>query len=539
MRKILVIFSVLGILGGCAELEPKPFEPSAGHINAGESPPQDNIPDLVQQTPVLPEPEPPVELEKYTVVVNEVPVKEILFALARDAKINVDISPGIEGAVTLNAVDQTLPQILDRIARQVSIRYEFKDGNLIIEGDTPFFRSYSINYLNMTRDTKSDVTIATQISSTGGSDVAAGGGGGGAGGGNNSTTDITSVAFNHFWDSLVKNILAILGESAADSGAAGKITVTDTVIPHPETGVLTVKATSKQHALIQTLIDSALMSAHRQVLIQATIVEISLNDEFSAGVDWSFLDDAGAGIDVVSSTFLGFPDNLNPAVPAVGPPAFLLNFTDVEDGNKLISATLNLLEQFGDISVLSSPQIVALNNQSAILKVVDNIVYFTIEQETNTTQGVVTNTFETTVHTVPVGIVMSLTPQINENDSIILNVRPTISRINRFVNDPNPALTVDNPIPEIQVREMESMLRINHGQIAVLGGLMQDNSSRTDRSIPGVSKIPLLGEAFKTRDRDYRKTELVIFLRPTVVRNPSLDGDLELFKPFLQKAGSS
>ena len=537
MQKLIIIFSLLGLVGGCSELPPKPYELSKGHINTEDAVPQDNIPDLVKQTPVLPEPEPPVELEKYTVVVNEVPVKEILFALARDAKINVDLGSGIDGTVTLNAVDQTLPQILDRIARQVAIRYEFKDGNLLVEADTPFFRSYTVNYLNIARDTQSDVKIATQIASTGTGTV--GESGGSASTGNNSTTDITSVAFNHFWDSLVKNILAILGDKATGSGSGNEITVTDTVIPHPETGVLTIKATSKQHALIQTFLDNALASAHRQVLIQATIVEVTLSDQYAAGVDWSILDDAGAGFDVVSSTFLGFPANLNPALPAVGPPAFLLNFTDAEDGNKVISATLNLLEQFGDISVLSSPQIVALNNQSAILKVVDNVVYFTIQQETNTTQGVVTNTFESTVHTVPVGIVMSLTPQINENDSIILNVRPTISRINRFVNDPNPALEVDNPIPEIQVREMESVLRINHGQVAVLGGLMQDDTSRDDRSIPGASKIPGLGELFKTRNRQNRKTELVIFLRPTVIRNPSLDGDLELYKSFLKKAGSS
>ena len=536
MQKLIILLSALILLGSCSELPPKPYAPSPAHINAAKSVPQDNIPGLVRQAPVLPEPAPPLELEKYTVVVNEVPVKEILFALARDAKINVDIGPGIEGDVTLNAVDQTLPQILDRIARQVSIRYEFKDGNLIIEADKPFFRSYTVNYLNMARDTKTEVKIATQLESTGGGAV-----GGGGGGQNNSITEVSSVAANHFWDNLVKDVLAILGQTPKSSSSATGITVTDTVIPHPETGVLTVKATSKQHELIQTFIDNALASAHRQVLIQATIVEVALNDQYSAGVDWSVLGSAGtAGVNAISSTFLGFPDNLNPGLPTAGPPAFLLNYTNGENANRVINATINLLEQFGDIKVLSSPQIVAMNNQSALLKVVDNVVYFTIKQETNIAQtGIATNTFETTVHSVPVGIVMSLTPQINENDSIILNVRPTISRISGFVNDPNPGLTVVSQIPEIQVSEMESVLRINHGQVAVLGGLMQDNTEKTDQSIPGLSKIPLLGEAFKTRNRNNLKNELVIFLRPTVIRNPSLDGDLDVYKSYLKKSGGS
>ncbi len=169
-----------------------------------------------------------------------------------------------------------------------------------------------------------------------------------------------------------------------------------------------------------------------------------------------------------------------------------------------------------------------------MLKVVNNEVYFTIEQETSQTQTNLVTTFETTVHTVPVGLVMSITAQISENDSIILNVRPTVSRIADRVRDPNPALTVDNLIPVIQVREMESILRMNNGQIAVLGGLMQDDVNKTDAAVPGFSKIPVLGEVFKSRNREYRKTELVIFLRPIVIRNPSLDGDLREYRSYLQ-----
>jgi MSHA biogenesis protein MshL len=522
MRKIIIICFLT--MSGCAQLPPEPYEPSSGHIQAGQPIPESDIPPLVQQIPVVPEPEPAKELEKYTVVVNEVPVKELLFALARDAQINVDIDPGIEGVVTINAVEQTLSQLLHRISRQVSLRYEFKEDVLIISTDSPFLRSYQVNYLNMARETNSTVTIATQIASTGGGGES-GGGSSGGGGGNNSTTDITSVSNNNFWASLVANVLAILGE---ETEGGGEIEITNTVIPNPETGILTVKATSQQHEVIQTYIDNAVASAHRQVLVQATIVEVSLNDDYQAGIDWSFINQAGkAGFDFVSTSLTGAPVNTASS--------FLLRYTDPNPNREqVLSGTLRLLEEFGDISVLSSPQIMALNNQTAILKVVDNVVYFTVEQETNTTQGVVTTTFESNVHTVPVGIVMNITPQINENDSIILNVRPTISRISSFVNDPNPSLTVANPVPEIQVREMESILRMNNGQIAVLGGLMQDESNYLDTAIPGLSRIPGVGEAFKTRTRAHKKTELVIFLRPVVVRNPSLDGDLQMYKPLLK-----
>ena len=528
MRNIFSIIAASIILASCAELQPEPFKPSEGHINiqAPESIAKD-IPDLVQQPKILPEPEAPREVEKYTVVVNEVPVKELLFALARDAKVNVDIDPSIDGVVTINAIEQTLEQLLDRIARQVDLRYEFRNKNLLISPDMPFFRAYSIEYLNITRDTDASISTDTGVS----------GGEGGGGGANTSKTEVTSILSNHFWANLVANIAGIIGEEAAAGGGGGDgvIAISENVVPLPEAGLLNVKATSKQHELIQKLIDSATAGANRQVLIQATIVEVTLNDKFQAGIDWSFINQAGkAGFNFVSNTIAG----ATPAGTTLS--SFLLNYQDPNPSREqIISGSLKLLEEFGDVSVLSSPQIMTLNNQTAILKVVDNIVYFEVNVEPGAANlaGTGDPAISTDAKTVPVGIVMSLTPQINQNDSIVLQVRPTISRVLSFVNDPNPALAdagVSNPVLQLQVREMESILRMNDGQIAVLGGLMQDIIRSNDSAIPGLSKLPGLGEAFKTRASDYEKVELVMFIQSSIIRNPSLDGDLSKFRSFLQ-----
>jgi general secretion pathway protein D len=520
MRNITLSILLL-LLAGCAEIIPEPYEPSTGHINTRTGVDQSGIPELVQQAPVLPEPEPPVELEKYTVVVNAVPVNELLFALARDAQINVDIDPAIQGVVTLNAVDQTLPQLLNRISRQVNIRYEFDQDNLIISPDTAFFRAYKIDYLNMVRDTTTSISTDTGVGSDGGGAK-----------GNTSLAEVKSTGSNKFWVTLVQNIMAIIGEETA-GGDTTKLG-SGNVIPHPETGILTVNATSRQHVLIQNLIDNAIANGNRQVLLQATIVEVRLNDDFQAGIDWSFINNGKAGFDVVSAATTGVPVNTVSSL--------LLKYVDPNPTrDQVISASLQLLEEFGDVSVLSSPQIMALNNQTAILKVVDNIVYFEVDVEPGVanSQGSGEPAVDTTAKTVPVGIVMSMTPQINENDSIILQVRPTISRILSFVNDPNPELAkqnVQNPVPQIQTREMESVLRMNNGQIAVLGGLMQDESNSLDAATPGLSKIPLIGEAFKSRQRQFKKTELVIFLRPIVVRTPSIDTDLGIYKALLEKS---
>ncbi len=515
--RIVTCLFFLTVCAACAEFTPEPPAPSTGHLTvAAGTNLSGDIPAIVNQPPPVPEPAPLQHEERYTVVVNEVPVTELLFALARDAQVNVDIAPGISGLVTMNAVEQTLPQLLQRIARQAGLRHSVEEDNIFIAPDEPYFRTYRIDYLNMARDTSHVVQVGTQIAGTGTNTE-------GGGGTNNSTTTIGSTMSNHFWDSLVANVSAILD---SDGSVDGRPMAGNAVIPHPESGVLTVKATHAQHELLQKLISQTLTNANRQVLIQATIVEVSLTDQFQAGIDWQVLNQAGLdGFNLMTKTITANPVN--------AASLFSLSYDDTEpDRERVLSAALELLEEFGDVSVLSSPQIMALNNQSAILKVVDNVVYFEVEQESNITQGVAASTFETIVKTVPVGIVMTITPHIKANDSIILNIRPSISRINRFVNDPNPALSISSPVPEIRVREMESMLQLKNGEIAVMGGLMQDDNRKNDNAIPGLSRIPVLGNAFKMALREYEKTELVIFLRPLIVRNPSLEGDFRSYKQF-------
>jgi general secretion pathway protein D len=184
-----------------------------------------------------------------------------------------------------------------------------------------------------------------------------------------------------------------------------------------------------------------------------------------------------------------------------------------------------------------------LNNQTAFLKVVDNRIYFTINVQvtpgtTVGTQPIVTYT--STPATVPVGFVMSVTPSIDESGMVTMDVRPTISRIIDYVNDPNPALAqarVVSQIPEIQTREIESLLRVKSGDIAVMGGLMQDTTNNSTDEVPGVGRIPWLGNLFKYKNDTHAKSELVIFLRPIVIRDASLDGDYRAYKGIAERDG--
>jgi MSHA biogenesis protein MshL len=503
------------LLTACA---PTPQRPDPGHLAAPQTVAQD-IPAPVQRAPQLEPPQPAAPLETYSVVVTEVPVKDMLFALARDARLNVDIHPGVGGTVTLNAIDQTLPQILDRIARQTDVRFTQDGDTLQVEPDTAFLRSYKIDYVNMGRNNTSNVSVATQIATTG---QAAVGDTGGGGGGNNSTTDVTSTSNHQFWGTLERNVRAILGDAVAADAAEGSTAV----IVNAESGILTVRATTREHRQIQGFLDQVLVSAQRQVMIEATVVEVKLNDQYQLGVDWSLIAN-GAGWSV-EQALIG--TNLSEE------PFSLLTYADPDTRRGDVTANIGMLRQFGDVKVLSSPRIMAINNQTALLKVVDNLVYFTIEADTVATDGIATTTFTSTVHTVPVGFVMSVTPQINDTDTVILNIRPTISRVTSFVRDPNPSLApfkIESSVPQIQVREMDSLLRINSGQTAVLGGLIQDSVDLNRSGTPVLSELPGIGDAFSYRDNRVSRSELVIFLRPRVIREASVGGELVDYQRYL------
>ncbi len=527
-------FTLVLITAGCASLGPAPEPPSDTHLTVDADAPDDPaaIPAVVDQTEFVPPPEPLPESERYTVVVNDVPLRELLFALARDAEMNIDVAGEIDGRVTLNAIDQTLPQILQRIARQTPIRFTIDGDAVFIEADTPYFHTYIIDYVNMSRDSELETTVSTQIEAaveTTGNNQAAN---------NNSKTNVTSISNNQFWRRLTLNVLALLGESPVDEGSASVLPRSDRVIANPEAGVMNVLATRAQHDEVQAFIDRVVENAQRQVLVEATIVEVELNKDYQAGIDWSVVQNDGVG---VQSTL-----NLVGAPPVGAMTTFVLEYLNQDADGIDIRATVSALEQFGNARVLSSPRIMVLNNQTAVLKVAENRVFFTIEAETTQNQNNSLTVFTTTPRTVPVGFVLNVTPQISDTDAVLLNIRPTISRIIGFVEDPNPALRsaggvefaepIVSRIPEIAVRELESILQVSDGQVAVLGGLMQDNINDSNNGIPLLSDIPVVGDAvFSSRTNTVQKTELVVFLRPVIVRNPSIDRDLRDYRRFLER----
>jgi general secretion pathway protein D len=558
--RCLQVFCSALLLAACSQT---PVKPAATHLKAESVQAEGQIPQPVQIAPLLPKPKPAARLETYSVVVNNVRVHDLLFALARDAKLNIDIHNDITGTVTLNAIDQTLPQLLARIARQVDMRYEIDGQNLSVMRDSPFLRAYKIDYLSAARNVKMSSLASTQFASSN----SASGQATTTGTNTGAIAQVDVSSENKLWESIVVNVKDILREtdkvlpggpaivmpavasspvaSAQPAGAAPaaqpaasqaqqstQFVEAASVIANRESGILYVRASSRQHEKVQEFLDQVLIGAKRQVLIEATVAEVQLNNQYQRGIDWQRLRSGATTVGRpgfgTGSSGIEFGQNSIGTPAAVSTTAFVL-------GGAISSLNFNfalsLLESFGDVKVLSSPKLSVLNNQTALLRVTRDIIYFQITPSNLTISGsgggtlIAPPSFTTTPLVAAEGFMMSVLPQINEADTVVLNVRPTIRRRIGNATDPNPALTTPNLIPIFETREFDSVLRLQSGQVAVLGGLMQDQRSRTEDTIPGVNAIPGLGELLEQRNESNIKTELVIFLRATVIREPSVDGD--------------
>ena len=565
----MVLLLALG-LTACASNAPAP---GAGHLRP-QAAAQGQPPALVD-APLLPPPPSTAraKADVFSVSVHNVDIRSLLFAIARDARLNLDVHPDLAGTVSMNAIDQTLPEILDRAALQVNMRYEMEGRNLFVMPDAPVLRHYRVDYLNVAREARSEIGASTSI--------ARGGSGGGAGNSSNST--LTNNSHNRFWETLTQNIRDLLretdkiipegGEAAAPAaapapapaasapaGVAAPVTPAPaparfresaSVIANPETGVISVRATYRQHMRVREFIDRVMKSAGRQVMIEATIVEVNLSDEYQQGINWTVVRN---GLPLLQ---VGPAGSVLPSgVPVSGVIPSMTNFTPSytrigANSTMQLFVALRLLESFGNTKVLSSPKISALNNQAALLKVTEDLVYFTLSA--NYTPGSAgsapTFTLTSTPNTVSVGLVMSVMPQVGEGDEVTLILRPTLSRVVSYVDDPavpiylaqarNDGINVSeisSRIPQIQTREMESVIKVRSGDTAVLGGLMRDDVSGTTDQTPGIGSVPGLGELFKYKKKASSKSELVIFLRPTVVSSASLTGDHQPFEPHLSEA---
>ncbi len=483
-----------------------------------------------------------------SVSVNEdVPLKEVLVELARKAEVDVEIDKNISGGIIFIAHEKPFSEVIKRICASANLRYEFDNGVLRITKDTSFVRTYKFNMLDMTRSSTSAVSANVQV-----------GGGGSSGGssGGTSTATITSGSTSQLdmksgegdlWKTIEEGVQKMLDTYANEiltaeqqtlktqQGAAG---VKDVAIlsSNRNAGILTILANTKQHKAIKEYLDGVHISLTSQVLIEAKVMEVSLNDTYASGINWNLLTTGGGLVNGIK-TGANFGATAA-SVNAITADSFKLSVLPTEifgnSGNTL-DASVELLQTFGITRSLSNPRISTMNNQSAVLNFSENEVYFQVSlDDQQSTSGVAGNdnrnvSVTSEIKTVPIGIILSLQPSIDlQRDEITMHIRPTLTRVTDRVDDPAIAIIADrldfpdadqlnSSIPVVEVRELDTVLRAKSGDIMVIGGLLQEKVINEDTGIPGLSKLPYVGNAFKKVSKDTQLVETVIFIKPTIV----------------------
>jgi general secretion pathway protein D len=608
MKSFTLFFcaSLFGLLvTGCnAPVATKVADPAKEHLRVspvGQGTDIAPIPALKTNTAYLPKPKLSDAENLYSLSVIQAPIRDVLFKLARDAKLELNVLDEVSGQVTINLIDQPLSVIVDRLNEQANIRATLKGKSLTVQSDTAYWVNYPIDYVNLDRYSSSSILLANAVGPSSQATAAVT-----LGTPSNQPQPATSLQAgsnvailnrtkNEVWKTLGDGVMRILrshypvlGQPVLEGQTPPAKTVTPTsatkegtttpqattesgagglplpsVLPLPEqslaasnvpvgpypegesvssyvslareAGFIGVYTTRRVHTEVQKYIDSLMGGTRKQVMIEATVVEVALNDENQAGINWGAIT---GGFSMTQNYVSSSPTPTSAGVTVLTSDGRVANDWSV-------SSKISLLQRFGNSQVLSSPKIVGVNNQPTLLKVVKNLVYFTTTVTPGTTTNGVTTpaVFSTTPNTVPVGLVMSVLPSIDQHDQITLVVRPTISNLVRYVEDPNPEFkkaTLTTPVvslvPEIQEREMESVLKLNDGQVAILGGLIQDETVGEDTGVPGLVTQSTLGYLFGQKNTQKRKTELVIFLRPTLVKHPDIEkGDFAPYRDFLQK----
>ena len=485
--------------------------------------------------------------KKVSVTLTEsIQLRDVLIELGRESGVNMEIDPRIQGGIIFTARNQPFDVVLKRICDLAGLRYSTDGAFIRVELDEPFQKTYPLDYLSLSRKTTSEVTIATNVFDvdiTGGNGSSSTSRSGQSDSDNNSIAKISGTADADFWSEVEKSLPQVLSTASTHKTMAVGLRTDSKNEANfsldKQSGLVTVFGNERQQKAVQTYLSRLQEKASAQVLIEARIVEVELSDEFQSGVNWSQLFKDSAGI------------TANFGAPGVGAAMTTASsglFSASVD-SKDFSGILNLVRTFGATRVLSSPRLTVMNNQTAVLKVARNEVYFLTSAQFPTTvnaSGVAvsgTPVFSSTPRTVPVGLVMTVQPAINTaSGRITMTLRPTISRVVDRVNDPSIGLnaaysgnnaTVQSQIPVLAVREMDSVIQLQSGEVAVMGGLMQDSSENQDQGVPPFDTFPVVSNLAKSRDNRGRTSELVILLRATMLNNPQPDmADANLYEKY-------
>ncbi len=422
----------------------------------------------------------------FSLALIDVDLKQALAILSKDSPVPIIAEPGATGRVTVNIRNKPLGDLLVTMLRPLGYTATIEDGVIVVGPPRLVTRSFVINYLKDKRVSNS-VTNASISAGSGGS-------GEGGGGGAQGNVSVTTSGSTDFWAETIKGLEAIVyGVGKKDGEGSGSRIVTNQLA-----GVIHVTAPTDTMDVVSAFLDSIEEEVKRQVLIQAHIVEVDLNDKFSLGINWNaFLQSANKSV----------------SLKQVAHSSSLANSFVLDIKTPDFDLLLDALKEQGDVNMLSSPKISTLNNQKAVIKLTTKEVTW-VQSTIRDSDGKITEVINTP-QIDEVGLFLDVTPNIASTGSITMQVHPSITEVKRVSESPD----TFSSKPVITVREVDTMVDVLSGQTMVIGGLISDKFSTTKRGIPLLGDIPYLGWLFSNFVQEKRKTELVIFLTPYVLNS--------------------
>ena len=452
--------------------------------------------------PNLPETKDEMEL-RFDISASSVPAREFFMSLIKETDINIIIHPEVQGDISFRLKSVTIDEVLQAVRDTYGYQYERTPYGFRILPFALQTRIFPVSYLNVNRTGNSSMSVSSgQITSAASSSSSSDEDSSGASSANTvNSAQIETETRADFWTDLTDALQTIVGNGNGRR-----------VIINPQAGIVVIRALPNEIKEVGQFLSSSITSLQKQVIIEAKVIEVTLRENFQAGIDWNTVAVDANRAQQVEGSISG--NNLSQTEPVGGIFSLNLNFNDFQ-------GLIQLLETQGKVQVLSSPRISTVNNQKAVIKVGTDEFYVTEVSNTSTSTGTTTtNIPELTLTPFFSGIALDVTPQIGKNNNITLHVHPSVTEVSEQTKQIN--IGDDDyslPLAVSSIRETDSIVRAKNGQIVVIGGLLQSRNEDIDASVPFFGKIPAIGKLFQQKSTSSIKSELVILLRPVVVDN--------------------
>lgn len=491
---------------------------------------------LLPQLAIEPLAQVAVPEQRFDLSVTAAPAAQVFHAIVSGSRYSMLLPNSLAGTVTVNLKEVNVREALEAMRELYGYEFRFDGNRIYVQQAALQTRIFQVSYPASRRVGRSDTRVVSGSISTSSAS------GGSSGGGTQEGSQISTTSDADFWKELETSLKAIVG---TESGRQ--------VVMSQHSGVLVVRGFPRDLREVEAYLRVARLAIERQVMLEAKIVEVSLNDGYEAGINWSAFTSSGnhrlstgadinrinlpgslgrqagiptgsltTGIDTSTSPATVLPTTLGQLLASpmrTGAGALGLAFT-----TNSFASLLSFLETQGSVQVLSSPRVAAINNQKAVLRVGTDDFFITNISTTTTASAsgsVTTPTIQ--VQSFFSGISLDVTPQIDEDSMVTLHIRPSVSVVSertRVVNLGNLG-SFTLPLASSNVNEADTVVRVMDGVTVAIGGLMQQTQSADDQRVPGAGDLPMVGSLFKRNNRDLKKRELVFLLKPTVIKGDS------------------